>query len=320
MTKGRIWVDRLKEQVEQFRPHLDKLPSLEDLKPEKLSAQAVHHTFRRLTRQFDEPGPKMKAVTDISISGLEGDIPVRLYTPHGAVTEGGPTLVYLHGGGWLTGSIESHEGICLRIASGSALRVLSVEYRLAPDHPFPAATDDCEAALKLALEGQAEYGIDPAHIAIGGDSAGGGHAAVLAAAVRGMDDIPVSRLLMIYPMLDDRTGGLGYSENITGEFIWTVENNRFGWASYLGGAADLSDGCVPARLESLEGFPPTFIATGDLDLFMEENILLIERLQAAGITADIYMAEGAYHGFNVMVPDAQVSKAFHAACAEFLKT
>ena len=182
MKQDQGWVERFKEQLKDFRPQFEKLPSLNDLRDEKrsgaLSVKAVHQTMRRLTKQFDELGPQMKQVEELSIAGPAGDINLRLYTPHGAVSGGGPTFVYLHGGGWVTGSIESHDSICLRIASGSALRVLSVEYRLAPDHPFPAAIDDCEAALNWAREGQgAPHGIDAARIAIGGDSAGGNMAA-----------------------------------------------------------------------------------------------------------------------------------------------
>ena len=264
---------------------------------------------------------KSPSFTEHFIPRDNGNDPLRILvvTPKRVKTKRSG-LLYMHGGGFVMGSPETILKNVQQLAADTGRIIVLPQYRLAPEFPFPAALNDNLLALKWMHENADKLHLDRTDIAIGGDSAGGGHAAVLVAAVRGMDDIPVSRLLMIYPMLDNRTGGQGYSENITGEFIWTVENNRFGWASYLGGAADLSNGCVPARLESLEGFPPTFIATGNLDLFMEENIRFIERLQAAGITADIYMAVGAYHGFNVMVPDAQVSKAFHAACAEFLKT
>ena len=263
---------------------------------------------------------KSPSFTEHFISRETGEDPLRILvvTPKRVKTKRSG-LLYMHGGGFVMGSPETILKSVQQLAADTGRIIVLPQYRLAPEYPFPAALNDNLLAFKWMHKNAGKLHLNRDDIAIGGDSAGGGHAAVLAAAVRGMDDIPVSRLLMIYPMLDDRTGGQGYGENITGEFIWTAENNRFGWASYLGGAADLTNGCVPARLESLEGFPPTFIATGSLDLFMEENIRFIERLQDAGITADIYMAEEAYHGFNVMVPDAQVSKAFHAACAEFLK-
>jgi len=251
-----------------------------------------------------------------------GDEPLRLLviTPQKTSQRAklSPAMVYMHGGGFVMGSPEMILLSVQKLARDTGRIIVLPQYRLAPEHPFPAALDDNMLVLKWTHQNTKKLDIDKDDIAIGGDSAGGGHAAVLAAAVRGMDDLPVSRLLLIYPMLDDRTGAIGGSENITGEFIWTSENNRFGWASYLGDETNLTNGCVPARLKSLEGFPPTFIATCSLDLFMEENIHFIERLQEAGIAANIYMAEGAYHGFNVLVPEAKVSKDFHEACVATL--
>jgi len=247
-----------------------------------------------------------------------GSEPLRLVVITPAKDKKCAGLLYMHGGGFIFGSPETILPSVQKLAEDTGRTIVLPQYRLAPEHPFPAALKDNLLALKWMHEYAEKLNLDVADIAIGGDSAGGGHAAVLAAAVRGMEGLPVSRLFMIYPMLDDRTGAQGSAPNITGEFIWTAENNRYGWASYLGAASDLTNGCVGARLKSLESFPPTFIATGSLDLFMEENIRFIERLQAAGIGADIYMAEGAYHGFNVIVPDARVSRDFHAACVRAL--
>lgn len=229
-----------------------------------------------------------------------------------------PGLLYMHGGGFVFGSPETTLPTIQKLAADTGRIIVLPQYRLAPEFPFPAALNDNLLALKWMHQNAGKLALDRTDIAVGGDSAGGGHAAVLAASVRDRDDIIISRLFMIYPMLDDRTGAVGSRENITGEFVWTAENNRFGWASYLGTESNLTNGCVPARLKNLKGFPPTFIATGSLDLFMEENIRFMERLQAAGVDAGIYMAEGAYHGFNVIVPDAQVSKEFHKKCVAFL--
>ena len=252
------------------------------------------------------------------ISRTNGDEPLRILviTPEKKSKQAG--LLYMHGGGFVMGSPETILPTVQKLAVDTGRITVLPQYRLAPEFPFPAALNDNLLALKWMNQNAKKLALDRTDIAVGGDSAGGGHAAVLAASIRGRDDLPVSRLFMIYPMLDDRTGAIRSGENITGEFIWSAENNRFGWASYLGAESDLFNGCVPARLENLQGFPPTFIATGSLDLFMEENIRFIERLQAAGVTAGIYMAEGAYHGFNVIVPDAQISKEFHKKCVDFL--
>lgn len=252
------------------------------------------------------------------VQRADGDKPLRVLVivPKGATSKRAG-LLYMHGGGFVFGSPETILPSVQKLAVDTGRIIVLPQYRLAPESPFPAALDDNLLALMWMHENAEALNLDTSDIAIGGDSAGGGHAAVLTAAIRGRNELPVSRLFMIYPMLDNRTGTHG-DENITGEFIWTADNNRFGWSSYLGEVSDLTNGCVPAQLKSLDGFPPTFIATGSLDLFMEENIRFIERLQETGITADIYMAEGAYHGFNVIVPNAQVSRDFHAACVSAL--
>ena len=232
-----------------------------------------------------------------------------------------PALLYMHGGGFVFGSPESILPTVQALAAETGRIIILPQYRLAPEFPYPAALDDNLLALKWMHDNSKMLNLDIADIALGGDSAGGGHAVILTAAIREMNKYFVSKLLLIYPMLDDRTGALGGSENITGEFVWTAENNRFGWECYLGSAnhdSDILADCVPARLKTLRGFPPVFLATGSLDLFMEENIRFIERLQSADVEADIFVAQGAYHGFNVVVPDAKVSREFHAACVKAL--
>ena len=315
MTKGREWVERLKEQVEQFRPQLDKLPSLDDLRPEKLSVQALHQTMRRMTRQFDEPGPKMKAVTDISFPGPTGDIAARLYTPHGAVTEGGPTLVYLHGGGWVTGSIESHEGICLRVASGSALRVLSVEYRLAPEHPFPAAIDDCEAALLWALDGHGlDYGITPDRIAIGGDSAGGNMAAYLGQKYRKQ----LKAQVLFYPvmqMLELKPQNPGPQDRLQLGFVAL----KFIEEHYLAGADKTAPIVSPLIEDNLCGLPPAYVLTAGLDPLRKEGRAYADKMKAVGVHVDYHHEKTMPHGFLNFARAFQPAKRVATDTATFLR-
>ena len=140
----------------------DLRAQLERIKPRPDQVHTIHSNIRRLTNQFDSPGPEMELVKNFNVPNGDYPVPVRLYQPYGATKEPGPTLIYLHGGGFVTCSLESHEGICLRIASGSGYRVLSVDYRLAPQYPYPAGPDDCEAVVKWVLEGYgADYGIPP---------------------------------------------------------------------------------------------------------------------------------------------------------------
>ena len=158
-----------------MRGHMDRLKHPD-------TVYTVHNNIRRMTNQFDLPGPIMRSVEDFNIPNDDYPVPVRLYTPIQASQEPGPTFIYIHGGGFVTCSIESHEGICKRVASGSGYRVLSVDYRLAPEHPYPAGPEDCEVALLWALEGygQDDHGIDRHKIMLGGDSAGGNMTAFLA--------------------------------------------------------------------------------------------------------------------------------------------
>ena len=314
MIKGREWVERLKVHVEQFRPTLDKLPSLDDLRAEKLSVQAVHQAMRRMTRQFDEPGPKMKTVTDLSIPGPVGDLTARLYTPHGAVSEGGPTLVYLHGGGWVTGSIASHEGICLRIASGSALRVLSVEYRLAPEHPFPAAIDDCEAALIWALKGQAEYGIDADHIAIGGDSAGGNMAAYLAQKYR----TQLTAQILFYPvmqMLELKPQNPGPQDQLQLGFVAL----KFIEEHYLAGADKTAPIVSPLVERNLSGLPPAYVLTAGLDPLRKEGRAYADKMKAVGVHVTYHHEKAMPHGFLNFARAFQPAKRVATDTATFLR-
>ena len=156
-------------------------------------------------------------------------------------------------------------------------------------------------------------GVDRKRIAVGGESAGGGHAAMLAIAARDRKEIPLAFQLLIYPMLDDRTGSTRPVPRHIGAFVWTAESNRFGWTSLLGipaGSPRVPPGSVPARVENLAGLPPAFIVTGAIDLFVDEDIEYARRLVAAGVPTELHVVPGAYHGYDLLVPNAKVSARF----------
>lgn len=314
MTTSQDWTNRLKEQFEAFRPQLDKLPSLDDIKPEKISLTVLHQTMRRLTRQFDEDGPEMKEIRDLSIPGPAGEMQARLYTPHGAVSSGGPTLVYLHGGGWVTGSIASHEGICLRVASGAALRVLSVEYRLAPKHIFPAAIDDCDAALQWALAGQSDYGIDGDHIAIGGDSAGGNMAAFLAQKYRRQ----LKAQILFYPvmqMLELKPQKPGPQDMLQLGFVAL----KFIEEHYLAGANKMDPKVSPLFEGELAGLPPAFVLTAGLDPLRKEGRAYADKMKSVGTHVDYYHEKAMPHGFLNFARAFQPAKRVTTDVADFLR-
>jgi acetyl esterase/lipase len=191
--------------------------------------------------------------------------------------------------------------------------IVTVEYRLAPETPFPGSLEDNYAALKWLHAEAASLGADPSRIALAGESAGGGHAAILAIAARDRGEVPVIFQSLVYPMLDDRTGSSRQPPPHIGTFVWTSDFNRRGWQAFLGsvpGGPHAPAGAVPARVDSLAGLPPAWIGTGSLDLFVDEDIEYARRLIDAGVRTELLVVAGAYHGFDLFVPNASVSKSF----------
>lgn len=246
---------------------------------------------------------------DVEVLTLASGVGVRLYRPRETSTPG-PALLWIHGGGYVIGHAAQDDRLCRRYADALGATVASVQYRLAPEHPYPAALEDCYAALRW-LAGLP--GVDPGRVAIGGGSAGGGLAAALALLARDRGEIPVAAQLLVYPMLDDRTVGRAELDQ-PGQRLWSQTSNQFGWSAYLGDADP--DTAVPARRADLSGLPPTWLGVGTLDLFHDENLPYAERLQAAGVPCDIEVVPGAYHGFDAILPKAAVSQAFfESQCA-----
>jgi acetyl esterase/lipase len=234
---------------------------------------------------------------------------------------GRPALLHIHGGGYILGSAEGFVPQVQRYAMEADCVVVTVEYRLAPETPFPGSLEDNFAALQWLVDNSASLGIDPARIGVAGESAGGGHAAALTIAARDRGGPAIAFQLLVYPMLDDRTGSSRPASPYTGEYIWNAQHNRFGWTSLLGVPAggDVPEGAVPARVEDLSGLPPAFIASGALDIFVEEDIAYAGRLIAAGVPVELYIEPGGFHGFNAMVPDAEVSQRFNQRVLNGLK-
>ena len=227
-----------------------------------------------------------------------------------------PAVLHIHGGGYIVGSAA--EGIIplQRLSAAHGCVVVSVDYRLAPETRFPGSLEDNYAALRWLHANAKELGVDRNRIALLGESAGGGHVAVLAIAARDRGEVPVALQVMLYPMLDDRTGSSRAVPPHLGAYVWDAAANRFGWSSLLGvpaGSDAVPRGAVPARVENLRGLPPTFIAVGSIDLFVEEDIAYAQRLIQAGVPTELIIAPGGYHGFDIIVPEASISKRFKAA-------
>ncbi|HEX7821232.1 MAG TPA: alpha/beta hydrolase [Sphingobium sp.] len=240
--------------------------------------------------------------TQKTVPGKPGQPDVVVYVINaGRKASPRPAILHIHGGGYILGSARNGIGDLQKIARDLDCVAVTVEYRLAPETPFPGALDDTYAGLTWLHANAAELGVDPARIAVMGESAGGGHAAMLAIAARDRRQVPVAFQCLICPMLDDRTGSTVHKPPQQGAIIWTPDSNRFGWTSLLGvpaGSARVPQGSVPARVADLSGLPPTFIAVGSIDLFVDENIDYARRLANAGVLTELAMMPGGFHGFE----------------------
>ena len=217
----------------------------------------------------------------------------------------------------IIGSAKSMQFGPSGMAMALGLPVASVEYRLAPEHPFPAPQDDCLAGLRWLADNAASLGVDPARIGITGESAGGGLAAAVAQMARDSGGPQLAAQFLTYPMLDHRTGGpqCRWNNPTTGEFVWPRSANQFGWEALRGDyqPTDARKGWFsPALADDLAGLPPTWIGTGSLDLFFDENLDYARRLCAAGVPVELHSYPGAPHAFNVMA-DADIAKGFTGA-------
>ena len=242
---------------------------------------------------------------------------VRVHPAPLGTGEPGPALLWIHGGGYVGGSARLDDKLCRRFAEHLGIVVAAVDYRLAPEHPFPAGLDDCYATLDWLAR---RDDVDAARIAIGGASAGGGLAAALALLVRDRSEISVAMQLLSYPMLDDRTV---VRSDIDERHVrlWSNRSNAYGWRSYLAappGSAGVTGLAAPARHDDLTGLPPTWMGVGTLDLFFDEDVRYAERLRASGVRCRLDVVEGAFHGFDVVAPRAPVSRRYFAAQVDAL--
>jgi acetyl esterase/lipase len=255
-------------------------------------------------------------VTTRQIRGPLGPDTLRVFLINADGEAGRPAILHIHGGGYILGSPTTDIPNLQRIAAAQDCVIVSVDYRLAPETRFPGALEDNYAGLAWLHENAEALGIDRRRVIVMGESAGGGHAAALAIAARDRGQLELAGQVLVYPMLDDRTGSTRQPPPDQGRFVWTPEQNRLGWGALLGvpaGSPNPPQGSVPARAKDLRGLPPTFIGVGGLDLFLQENIDYARRLLDSGVSTELLVVPGAYHAFPFIVPGAQVSRQFFAA-------
>lgn len=236
----------------------------------------------------------------------------------GARRDGGnrPAVLHIHGGGFILGRMQDTFVASQQLSEELDCVVVEVEYRLSPETVFPGPLEDCHAALVWLHANAAELGVNPASIAVMGESAGGGMAAMLAIAARDRGSVPLCYQVLIYPMLDDRTGTTRRVPPFIGTIGWNEAGNAVGWSSLMGvpaGSDAVPAGAVPARTADLSGLPPTFIGVGTIDLFVEENITYAQRLIAHAVPTQLLVVPGAYHGFDFIAPKSRASRTFNAS-------
>ena len=246
------------------------------------------------------PPAEIAGTREQTIDGPGGKLPIRLYTPHGAGPF--PLLVFFHGSGFVLCSLATHDGMCRNLCAGAACIVASVDYRLAPEHKFPAGIDDCLHATRWAAAHAAELGADPACIAVAGDSAGANMAAVTALRLRDEGGPGLCGQLLLYPVTDYHTPGTpSYEENAEGYGL-TRDTMKWFWAHYL---SDASQGvhphASPLRAPDLSGLPPALVITAEYDPLRDEGERYADKLRTAGVSTALTRYDGVNHGFMFWV-------------------
>jgi acetyl esterase/lipase len=246
-------------------------------------------------------------------------IKMRWYVKDGATP--GPAALFFHGGGYIFGHIDLFDGPVSRYVSASGVPMLSVEYRRAPEHPFPTPLEDAYAALRWLHEHAAELGVDPSRVGVMGDSAGGGMAAGLTILARERGGPRIARQILLMPMLDDRTKTP--DPEIASNVLWSYDDSATAWPALLGDAAggpDVTATAAPARLEDSTGLPPAYIEVGQIDVFRDEDTTYATKLSRAGVPVEFHIHPGAPHEFDSIAFDSDVARRAIADRVRVLKS
>ncbi len=281
----------------QARAVLDQMAQAGDKSIHELSVKEARQTAAAMA-SMQGPSEPVAGVEDRTLAAPGGDIPVRIYKPFGA--EPLPVLMYFHGGGWVIGDIESSDGLCRTLANAAGCIVVSVDYRLAPEHPFPAAAEDAYHATLWIAANASDFGGDPLRIAVCGDSAGGNLATVVAQIARDRGTPAIKFQLLIYPVTDAACDTPSYVENAEGYFL-TKDAMQWFWNHYIQNDADrMHPYASPLRASSFAGLPAALVITAEYDPLRDEGERYAERMRAAGTPVELTRYDGMIHGFFTM--------------------
>jgi len=296
----------------ELRQAASKLPKIP---PDFTFTDAMLPMLRKQMPEGAYAPPSDIQVVQRKIRGLKAAPDVLIYIVNAKPGTPRPAILYTHGGGLILGTAYPDRHL-LDIARQIDCVIVSVDYRLAPETRWQGSTEDDYAGLKWLHDNADALGADRSRIAVMGESSGGTHAALLALSARDRGEVPLVLQVLIYPMLDDRTGSSRQVAAPMGVFNWTAGMNRYGWRSFLGqepGTADVPVQAVPARATNLAGLPPAFMGVGTIDLFFEEDVEYARRLVEAGVPTELDVVPGAFHGFDGAAPEASIVKEFRAA-------
>jgi acetyl esterase/lipase len=302
------FIDRVDPEV---RKVLDGLPPR--VLDFSLGIDVVRKAYTEMQQAIAMPEVPNVSFRDIAVPGYadgDADVVVRIYEPDARTTDA--VIYWIHGGGMVLGHYDGDAYMNKLWASRFGAVVLSVEYRLAPEHPYPAPLQDCYAGLRWLHRNAAELGVNPARIVVAGGSAGGGLAAGTCLLARDLGEVAPSAQILFFPMIDDRDATPSNIE-VTYPQFWSRDKNQYGWASYLAGRAgadDIDIYAAPARAtaEHLRGLPPTSIDVGELDAFRDEDIEYAQKLLQAGVPTELLVTPGAFHASENYNPAAASSK------------
>ena len=268
----------------------------------------------RETAALAGPGEAVAEVRELELPGAGGPLRVRIFRPLAARASSQPAdpdrlplVAYAHGGGWVVGSLDAFDPVCRALANASGALIAAIDYRLAPEHRFPAAADDVEAAVRWLAAHAAELGADPARIGIAGDSAGGNLATVTARRLRDQGDSPLRFQALVYPVCDGALDTPSYVENGSG-FGLSLDGMKHYWELYLGGADARDPDASPLRAGDLAGLPPAFVLTVARDVLRDEGEAYARALAAAGVDVSLRRYDGALHGFFRWLAKSELSR------------